>query len=65
MEAFKSGNYRSSELLLRKITDNGVSEYKDRAWFYLALSIYNQKKYESAVFEFNRFSAQSPFLSRN
>ncbi len=55
MEAFKSGNYGSSELLLRKIIDSGSSEYKDRAWYYFALSIFYQKKYESAVFEFNRF----------
>lgn len=55
IEAFKSGNFGSSELLLRKIIDSGESEYKDRAWYHLALAIFNQKKYQSAVFEFNRF----------
>lgn len=54
-EAFKSGNYGSSELLLRKVIDSGDTEFKDRAWYYLALSIFNQKRYPSAVFEFNRF----------
>ncbi len=54
MEAFKSGNYGSSELLFRKITDE-EDDYLDRAWYHLALSIYNQKEYKSAIFEFNRF----------
>jgi tetratricopeptide (TPR) repeat protein len=55
IEAFKSGNFGSSELLLRKIIDSGETEYKDKAWYYMALSIFNQKKYQSAIFEFNRF----------
>ncbi len=55
-EAFRAGNYGSSELLFRKIIDSGNgSEYRDRAWYYLALSIFNQKKYKDAIFEFNRF----------
>lgn len=55
-EAFKSGNYGSSELLFRKIIEqDDSSEYRERAWYYLALSIYNQKKYKAAIFEFNRF----------
>ncbi len=54
MEAFKSGNYGSSELIFRKVVDTD-DEYRDRAWFYLARSIFNQKKYKSAIFEFNRF----------
>ncbi|HSV98410.1 MAG TPA: tetratricopeptide repeat protein [Spirochaetota bacterium] len=55
-EAFKAGNYGSSELLFRKIIDSGDgAEYRDRAWYYLALSIFNQKKYKDAIFEFNRF----------
>lgn len=54
MEAFKSGNYGSSELLFRMIIEED-DEYRDRAWYYLALSIYNQKKYKSAIFELNRF----------
>ncbi len=57
IEAFKTGNYISSELLLRKIieSDNDNIEYRDSAWYHLALSIFNQKKYKSAIFEFNRF----------
>lgn len=55
MEAFKSGNYGSSELLLRKITESDDMEFRDRAWYYLSLSIFHQKKYTSAIFEFNRF----------
>ncbi len=55
MEAFKSGNFGSSELLLRKTIDSGETEYRDRAWYYMALSIFNQKKYQSAIFELNRF----------
>lgn len=55
-EAFRAGNYGSSELLFRKIIDSGNGvEYRDRAWYYLALSIFNQKKYKDAIFEFNRF----------
>ena len=54
MEAFKSGNYGSSELIFRKVVD-ADDEYRDRAWFYLARSIFNQKNYKSAIFEFNRF----------
>lgn len=54
MKAFNSGNYGSSELLFRKIIDNGDDEYREKSWFYLALSIFNQKKYKSAIFEFNR-----------
>lgn len=55
MKAFASGNYGSSELLFRKLIDNGGDEHRDRAWFYLAMSIFHQKKYKSAIFEFNRF----------
>jgi tetratricopeptide (TPR) repeat protein len=55
IEAFKSGNFGSSELLLRKIIDSGENEYRDKAWYYMALSIFNQKKYQSSIFEFNRF----------
>ncbi len=55
MNAFTSRNYGSSELLFRKLIDKGSDGYKDRAWFYLALSIFHQKKYKSAIFEFNRF----------
>lgn len=54
IEAFKSGNYGSSRLIFRKIIDND-DEYRDKAWYHLALSIFYQKKYESAIFEFNRF----------
>ncbi|TAL30719.1 MAG: tetratricopeptide repeat protein [Spirochaetes bacterium] len=55
-EAFKSGNFGSAELLFRKVVENGdSSEYRDKAWYYLALSVFNQKKYKAAIFEFNRF----------
>ncbi len=54
MEAFKSGNYGSSELIFRKVVD-ADDAYRDRAWFYLARSIFHQKNYKSAIFEFNRF----------
>jgi tetratricopeptide (TPR) repeat protein len=55
IKAFTSGNYGSSELLFRKLIDNGSDEHRDRAWFHLAMSIFHQKKYKSAIFEFNRF----------
>lgn len=55
MDAFKTGNYGSSELLFRKIIDSGDSEYIDQAWFYLARSLYNKKKYEASLFEFKSF----------
>ncbi|MEJ5361577.1 MAG: tetratricopeptide repeat protein [Spirochaetota bacterium] len=54
MEAFRMGNYGSSELIFRKVIDANDS-YKDRAWYYLALSIFYQKQYRSAIFELNRF----------
>ena len=54
-EAFKTGNYGSAELLFRKIVDSGDEEYLDRAWFYMARSIFNKNKYESALFEFKSF----------
>lgn len=54
-EAYKSGNYGSSEMLFKKIADAADSEYRDRALYYHALSIYNQKKYKSALYEFNSF----------
>ena len=54
MAAFNSANYGNAELLFRKVVD-ADDEYKDRAGYYLALSIYNQKKYTAAIFEFNRF----------
>ncbi len=55
MEAFKTGNYGSAELLFRKIVDSGDDEYLDRAWFHLARSIFNKGKYELALFEFKNF----------
>jgi TolA-binding protein len=55
VEAFKSGNYGSAELIFRKIVDSGDAEYLDRAWFHLARSIYNKNKYEAALFEFKSF----------
>jgi len=54
MEAFKSGNYGSAGLIFRKIVD-ADDDYRDRAWYHLGLSVFRQKKYESAIFEFNRF----------
>jgi tetratricopeptide (TPR) repeat protein len=55
MDAYRTGNYGSSELLFRKIIDAGDDEYVDRAWFYLARSLYNKKKYDSSLFEFKSF----------
>ena len=54
MEAFKAGNYASAELLFRKTEENN-DEYRDRAWFFLARTIFQQGKYKSAIFEFNSF----------
>ena len=54
IEALKAGNYSSAELLFRKTMDND-DEYMDKAWFYLARTIYEQKKYRPAIFEFNSF----------
>ncbi|MCX7678941.1 MAG: tetratricopeptide repeat protein [Spirochaetes bacterium] len=54
MEAFKAGNFKSAALIFKKIVDAG-DEYRDQAWYYLGLSIFKQKKYDSAIFEFNRF----------
>lgn len=54
VEAFKSSNYSSAELLFRKTLENN-DDYKDKAWFYLARTIFQQGKYKSAIFEFNSF----------
>ncbi len=54
-EAFNSGNYGSSDLLFRKILDSDDEEYKDEAHFLLARSIFYQKKFKSAIFEFNSY----------
>jgi tetratricopeptide (TPR) repeat protein len=54
MEAFKAGNYASAELLFRKTEENN-DDYRDRAWFYLSRTIFQQGKYKSAIFEFNSF----------
>ncbi|HNX24582.1 MAG TPA: tetratricopeptide repeat protein [Spirochaetota bacterium] len=54
LEAFKAGNYASAELLFRKTEENN-DEFRDRAWFFLARTIYQQAKYKSAIFEFNSF----------
>jgi tetratricopeptide (TPR) repeat protein len=53
-EAFKSGNYKNAELLFRKTID-ADDEYLDRSWFYLSQSLYHQKRYKDALFEYNRF----------
>jgi len=55
MEAFRTGNYGSAELLFRKIVDSGDEEYLDRAWFHLARSIFSKGKYDLALFEFKNF----------
>ncbi|MBN1534999.1 MAG: tetratricopeptide repeat protein [Spirochaetes bacterium] len=57
--AFKSRNYGSAELLFKRIIDSGDDEYRDKAWFYYARSIYHQKKYKSAIYEFNSYVNQS------
>lgn len=53
-EAFKSGNYKNAELLFRKTID-ADDEYLDRSWFFLSQSLYHQKRYKDALFEYNRF----------
>ena len=55
IEAFNSRNYGSAELIFNRIIDTKDDEYMDQAWFYLARSIYHQKKYKSALYEFNSF----------
>lgn len=54
MGAFRSGNYKNAELLFRKVVDLD-DEYADEAWFYLARSLFYQKRYQDAIFEFNKF----------
>lgn len=58
LEAMKNGNYRSAELLFSKVVlkDDAM---RDSAWFSLAKTLYYQKKYTAAVFEFNRFIVMS------
>ncbi|MFW5808228.1 MAG: tetratricopeptide repeat protein, partial [Spirochaetota bacterium] len=54
VEAMDAGNYRSAELLFRSIVQNN-DEFSERASFQLAKSIHFQKRYLSAIFEFNRY----------
>lgn len=53
-EAYKTGNYTSAELLFRKTIEFN-DDNRDRAWFYLSITIYQQGKYKAAIFEFNSF----------
>jgi len=56
IDALKSGNYGSAELLFRKIVDDSDDEeFQEKAHFFLAKSIFLQKKYKSAIFEFNTY----------
>ncbi|MCL2025822.1 MAG: tetratricopeptide repeat protein [Leptospirales bacterium] len=55
IEALKSGNYSSAELIFRRLSTSGDSEMKDIAWFYLAQSIFFQKNYRSSIFEFTSY----------
>jgi len=55
VEAFKAKNFNSAELLFKKAIEADDTETRDRAWFYLARSIYQQKNYDSALYEFNSF----------
>ncbi len=55
MEAFRSGNFGSSELLFRRVLDLNDDEFADRAWFYFARSIYEQKNYRSSIYEFSSY----------
>ncbi|HRX16824.1 MAG TPA: tetratricopeptide repeat protein [Spirochaetota bacterium] len=54
LEAIRAKNYKSAELILQSIIKNDDG-YKERATFNLAKSIHYQKRYKSAVFEFNRY----------
>ena len=60
LEAYKSGNFGSAELLFRKVIERKDS-YQERGNFYLAACLFRQGKYDEAIFEFNRFQ----LLSRN
>jgi tetratricopeptide (TPR) repeat protein len=53
-EAYRSGNYKSAELLLQDMVENRSGDV-NAAWFLLAKSIYKQKRYPSAIYEFNRY----------
>ena len=55
MEALRSGNYSSAELIFRRLTSSNEEEIKDRAWFYLAQSIFYQKNYKSSIHEFTSY----------
>ncbi len=63
-EALNSGNYGSSELLFKKVIDSDDDEFRDKAQFYHAKSIFFQKKYKSAIYEFNSYlnSCRTPAL---
>lgn len=55
MKAYESENYGSAELLFRKALRSGKDRSSDNASYYLALSVYHQKKYRAAIFEFNNY----------
>ncbi|MDA3901437.1 MAG: tetratricopeptide repeat protein [Spirochaetes bacterium] len=54
LEAIRAKNYKSAELILRSIIKNDDA-YKEQSFFQLAKSIHYQKRYQSAIFEFNRY----------
>lgn len=55
LEALKTGNYSSAELIFRRLTSSNDDETKDKAWFYLAQSIFYQKNYKSSIHEFTSY----------
>jgi len=55
IEALKTGNYSSAELIFRRLSASDEDEIKDTAWFYLAQSIFYQKNYRSSIYEFTSY----------
>ncbi len=54
MVAFRSNNWKVAKLNFEQVKNND-DEYKERAHFYFARSIYSLGKYNSAIYEFNSF----------
>lgn len=55
IDAMRSGNYSSAELIFRRLSSEREAEIKDKSQFYLAQSIFYQKNYKSAIHEFTSY----------
>lgn len=54
MEAYRSSNFGSAELIFRKLVERRDG-YEEQAGYHLGLCLFRQNRLDAAIFEFNRF----------